>query len=448
MRSLGETEFVAGVAAMSESGKYGAARACAGIIGNVDLRVGSRAKGILEQHITLSGGRFRGIRNGATWHADPSLRISARGSGEGLYCDREFARRVCRRWRRSASAFEAWMFHTQLGDLVDLARAFPQTTIVLNHIGGALAIGPYADKREEVFAEWRRQIRKLAAIPNVYIKLGGLGMPLIGFEMLRERQAALLGAAGEGVAPLYRDLHRGLRPAPLDVREQFPGRQGHVQLPGAVERLQAHRRRLLGRRENRAVQRRGQKGYRIAGMRAFVLGGTDNCAGPVVTRFRLPLDRPGSPQCKLRDVPCLQTRFGAGLRACELLKVPRLACGGFCSGPITRAARRRPLQYNRRLGRRRRRRPAVSLLRVIDDYCLANGDLRRFRSRSANSIGAKGETVVLQVHAEGAQIYECKAAQSGGNRAGNFASQSRRFSRWARPSACTMPVQHGKLRIA
>src|SRR5207245_4896792 len=73
LRSLGETQFVAGVSAMSESGKYGAARACAGIIGNVDFRVGSRAKGILEQHITLSGGRFRGIRNGATWHQDPSL---------------------------------------------------------------------------------------------------------------------------------------------------------------------------------------------------------------------------------------------------------------------------------------------------------------------------------------------------------------------------------------
>src|SRR2546423_9480621 len=68
LRSLGETQFVAGVSAMSESGKYGDARACAGIIGNVDFRAGSRAKGILEQHIILSGGRFRGIRNGATWH--------------------------------------------------------------------------------------------------------------------------------------------------------------------------------------------------------------------------------------------------------------------------------------------------------------------------------------------------------------------------------------------
>ena len=114
LRSLGETQFVAGVSAMGESGKYGPARACQGIIGNVDFRVGCRAKGILEQHIIISGGRFRGIRNGATWHEDPSLRVFTSGSGEGLYVDRA--------WREGFAAlaplnlsFEAWMFHTQLG---------------------------------------------------------------------------------------------------------------------------------------------------------------------------------------------------------------------------------------------------------------------------------------------------------------------------------------------
>jgi L-fuconolactonase len=190
LRSLGETQFVAGVSAMGESGKFGEPRACKGIIGNVDFRsVGSRAKGILEQHIELSGGRFRGIRNGATWHADPSLRVFTSGSGEGLYLDRN--------WRDGFAAlaplnltFEAWMFHTQLGDLVDLARAFPETKIVLNHIGGALAVGPFTDKRKEVFEEWRTQIQKLGQFPNVYIKLGGLGMPsLMGFEMGQQAEA-------------------------------------------------------------------------------------------------------------------------------------------------------------------------------------------------------------------------------------------------------------------
>ena len=82
------------------------------------------------------------------------------------------------------------MFHSQLGDLIDLARAFPETKIVLNHIGGALGVGPYTDKRKEVLAEWGTQIAKLGQFSNVYIKLGGLGMPsLSGFEMGRQDSA-------------------------------------------------------------------------------------------------------------------------------------------------------------------------------------------------------------------------------------------------------------------
>jgi predicted TIM-barrel fold metal-dependent hydrolase len=159
-------------------------------LGNVDLRaVGGRAKGILEQHVTASGGRFRGIRNGATWHADNSLRVFTSGSGEGLYVDRSFREGFAALAPLNLT-FEAWMFHSQLGDLVSLAAAFPETKIVLNHIGGALAVGPYADKHDEVFAEWRAQIMKIGQFPNVYIKLGGLGMPsLMGFEMGQQDSA-------------------------------------------------------------------------------------------------------------------------------------------------------------------------------------------------------------------------------------------------------------------
>src|SRR6201993_2490117 len=178
--ALGETEFVNGIAAMSASGKYGPSRCVAGIIGNVDLRIGSRAKGILEQHVTISGGRFKGIRNGATWHTDPSLAIYCSGAPQGLYRDRNF-REGFAGLASLGLSFDAWLFHTQLADVVDLARAFPQATIVLNHVGGALAIGPYVGKREEAFGEWRNAIRGVAACPNVYVKVGGLGMKLAGF---------------------------------------------------------------------------------------------------------------------------------------------------------------------------------------------------------------------------------------------------------------------------
>jgi L-fuconolactonase len=141
-------------------------------------------------------------------------------------------------------SFGAWMYHTQLGELVDLARAFPETKIVLDHVGGPIGVGPYAGQLDEVFAAWSARIRELVACPNVHLKLGGLGMRMFGFtHHLRE----LPPSSEELAAALYRDLHRRLRPRARDVREQLPGRQGQLQLSRAVERLQAHRRRLLRR---------------------------------------------------------------------------------------------------------------------------------------------------------------------------------------------------------
>jgi predicted TIM-barrel fold metal-dependent hydrolase len=230
LRSLGETEFVAGVAAMSESGKYGAVRACAGIVGNVDLRIGSRAKGVLEQHIIASGGRFRGIRNGSTWHADPSLRIFTSGAPEGLLRDRN--------WREGFAAlaplnlsFEAWMFHTQLGDLVDLARAFPETKIVLNHVGGPLAIGPYAGKRQEGFAEWSTQIQKLGQFPNVYVKLGGLGMRLGGFDFPERELPPSSAELAEAWRPYIETCIAAFGPERAMFESNFPVDKGMCSYP-------------------------------------------------------------------------------------------------------------------------------------------------------------------------------------------------------------------------
>ena len=180
LKSLGETQFVSGVAAMSESGRYGSARCISGIIGFVDLQLGSRARNVLERHIAVSDGRLRGIRNGSTWSDDPTLKTFTAGAPKGLLLDKNF-REGFAALAPLGLAFDGWMFQTQLDDLADLARAFPQTTIILNHCGGPLAIGPYAGKREEAFTEWRDRIRKIAALPNTYVRLGGLGMKMIGF---------------------------------------------------------------------------------------------------------------------------------------------------------------------------------------------------------------------------------------------------------------------------
>src|SRR5258708_3410737 len=84
LKSLGETQFVSGVAAMSASGKYGPTLCIAGIVGYVDQRLGSRAKGLLERHVAVSDGRLRGIRNGATWSDDPVLKAFGGAAGPRL----------------------------------------------------------------------------------------------------------------------------------------------------------------------------------------------------------------------------------------------------------------------------------------------------------------------------------------------------------------------------
>jgi len=181
LKSLGETEFVCGVAAMSDSGKFGPTRCIAGMVGYVDLRLGSRAKGLLERHIAVSDGRIRGVRNSSTWSDDPTLKPFASTAPKGLLLDKSFREGFAALVALDLT-FDAWMFQTQLSDVIDLARAFPQARIVLNHVGGPLAVGPYAGKRDDAFKTWRDSIKEIAGFPNTYVKLGGLGMKMPGFD--------------------------------------------------------------------------------------------------------------------------------------------------------------------------------------------------------------------------------------------------------------------------
>ena len=180
LRPLGETEFANGIAATSASGIYGKTRVCAGIVGHADLALGSRVEPILEAHIRAGGGRLRGIRHITTWDADASVRNPAYSPPRGLLADNSFREgfAVLARLRLS---FDAWLFHPQIDELADLARAFPDAMIVLNHVGGPIGIGAYSGKHKEVFPHWAKSIRELAACPNVFVKVGGLGMRLGGF---------------------------------------------------------------------------------------------------------------------------------------------------------------------------------------------------------------------------------------------------------------------------
>ena len=185
LRPLGETEFATGVAAMAASGVYGDTRACAGIVGRADLTRGAAVRDDLEAHLRIAGSRFKGIRHAAGWDASELIHDSHTQPGPRLYADARF-REGFAQLAPLGLSFDAWNYHPQLNDLVDLARVFPDTTIVLDHCGGPLGVGPYAGRRDEIFADWRMHVRALGRCPNVVVKLGGLGMPIGVFGWHRQ----------------------------------------------------------------------------------------------------------------------------------------------------------------------------------------------------------------------------------------------------------------------
>jgi predicted TIM-barrel fold metal-dependent hydrolase len=181
MKPVGETQFVAGVAAMAESGQYGKTRVCEGIVGHADMLLGARVEPVLEAHVAAANGRFRGIRHITAWDPNPVVMNPAYKPPQHALKDATFQEGL-RTLGRMGLSYDAWLYHPQISDLTAAARAVPETRMVLDHVGGPLAIEGYAGKRDEVFKDWSAAIRELATCPNVYVKLGGLGMRINGFH--------------------------------------------------------------------------------------------------------------------------------------------------------------------------------------------------------------------------------------------------------------------------
>src|SRR5215831_3367094 len=154
---------------MTASGQYGKSRLCAGIVGHADLRLGDGVARVLEAEIAAGDGRFRGIRHSVVWDESPMFSRGRTNSPKGQMADATWRAGFARLAPLNLT-FEAWLYHPQLMELADLARAFPKTTIILNHVGGPLGIGPYAGKRDEAFAAWRSGIQQVASMPNTYVK--------------------------------------------------------------------------------------------------------------------------------------------------------------------------------------------------------------------------------------------------------------------------------------
>ena len=181
MAPVGETAYIAGEAARLAGQGIAVA---AGIVAHADLRLGAAVAEVLEAHLAAGQGRMRGIRHLSTWDADRSLVNPLSAVPAGLLGDPAYRQGVARLAPLGLS-YDAWLFFHQLPELLDLARAFPALTIVVDHCGGVLRIGDYAGRRDAVFAQWTTSMRLLAAQPNVVVKLGGLGMRINGFDFER-----------------------------------------------------------------------------------------------------------------------------------------------------------------------------------------------------------------------------------------------------------------------
>jgi L-fuconolactonase len=178
-RTIGETEFVAGIAAMSESGGYGDTHIAEGICARIDPR-SEYIEALLDAHEIAAGGRLRGGRLSAAWSDDPRI-VTPTSPGERLYAQPGFVRGA-RAMARRGLVWDAYLFHYQLEDVVELARAVPDLTIVVDHTGTPIGHGPFDGKDDEVFADWLHWMELIAAEPNTIMKLGGLTGRLAAFD--------------------------------------------------------------------------------------------------------------------------------------------------------------------------------------------------------------------------------------------------------------------------
>jgi predicted TIM-barrel fold metal-dependent hydrolase len=184
LKSVGETEFAVGMAAMAASGKYTTARAAEGIVAYADLTLGDRVCELLEAHQEAANGRLRGVRQRAKWDPDPVVAGPVRAGRPGLFGEPEF-RKGLGVLTSMGLSFDVSIFHPQLPDVVALARACPDANIIVIHSASPVGFASYARRAAEVRADWLSGMRELATCPNVSVKMGGLLMCLGSFDFTK-----------------------------------------------------------------------------------------------------------------------------------------------------------------------------------------------------------------------------------------------------------------------
>ncbi len=221
MRPVGEVEFVQGLAAASATGLYGPGQAAAAIVGHANLNLGDGVRPVLEALQAASPNRFRGIRHSVTWDDSPEIVNTALHRAPGQLRTDQF-RTGAKVLSDMGMSLEGWMYFHQMPDLADFAKAVPDLTIILNHIGGLMRIGPYANRDEEVLAQWRRGIDAVAECPNINMKLGGMGMPANGFDWHTRDTPIGSEELAESMAPFMNYCIEKFGPSRCMFESNFP----------------------------------------------------------------------------------------------------------------------------------------------------------------------------------------------------------------------------------
>jgi predicted TIM-barrel fold metal-dependent hydrolase len=214
----GDVGSVKGLAPPTATGLYGPCRAAAAIVGHADLKLGERVEPVLHALQAASPNRFRGIRHTVTW--DPHPEIGNRET-EGVLGSPGY-RAGARVLARMGLSLDTGVCFPQLPELADFAKALPDLTIVLNHLGGLQRVGPYAGREEEVLATWRRGIAAVAQCPNVNLKLGGIGMPRLGFDWHTREKPIGSEELAASMAPLMRYCIEQFSPGRCMFESNFP----------------------------------------------------------------------------------------------------------------------------------------------------------------------------------------------------------------------------------
>ena len=217
MRPVGEVAQIDAVADTAASGKHGHTKIAAAIVGHADLKLGDRVAPVLEA-MQAASARFRGIRHAAGWDATPEL---AQRDIQGVMTTPQY-RAGARVLAKMGLTLDNSIYHTQLDELAALARAVPELTIVLNHIGGLVRVGPYANRDNEVLADWRRGIAAVATSPNVVLKLGGVGQKRFGFDWLTRAKPIGSEELAQALAPLMHYCIEKFGPNRCMFESNFP----------------------------------------------------------------------------------------------------------------------------------------------------------------------------------------------------------------------------------